>query len=152
MTFYLTKNEWETMDKDNIKPKIKVAYHDPNPAFGNEVDYEWEKVTTSWQGTSSIAYPVKNFKIKLPSKYYLKGSNKSLAEKTFCLKADYMDSSHCHNTGNANLIHSSGLLSNYALTPPQSHELGVSVYDGYQGLLALKDMQNEDGTKKYPDI
>ena len=152
MTFYLTKNEWETMDKDNIKPKIKVTYHDPNPAFGNEVDYEWEKVTTSWQGTSSIAYPVKNFKIKLPSKYYLKGPNKSLAEKTFCLKADYMDSSHCHNTGNANLIHSSGLLSNYALTPPQSHELGVSVYDGYQGLLALKDMQNEDGTKKYPDI
>jgi hypothetical protein len=48
MTFYLTKNEWQTMDKDSIKPKIKVTFHDPNPAEGNESDYEWEKVTTSW--------------------------------------------------------------------------------------------------------
>lgn len=133
MTFYLTKNEWQTMDKDNIKPKIKVTFHDPNPAEGNESDYEWDKVITSWQGTSSIAYPVKNFKIKLPEKYTLKG-NKSLKEKTFCLKADYMDSSHCHNTGNVNFIHQSGLLSKYSLTPAQSKELGIDVVDGYKGL------------------
>lgn len=133
MTFYLTKNEWRQMDKDNVKPKIKVTYHDPNPAEGNNTDYEWEKVTTSWQGTSSIAFPVKNFKIKLPEKYRLRGE-KSLEEKTFCLKADYMDSSHCHNTGNANFIHQSGLLTNYSLTPAQSKELGVEVAEGYKGL------------------
>ena len=133
MTFYLTKTQWQTMDKDNVKPKIKVTYHDPNPAEGNETDYEWNGVTTSWQGTSSIAYPVKNFKIKLPKKYKLKGE-KSLEEKTFCLKADYMDSSHCHNTGNVNFIHQTGLLSNYSLTPAQSKELNISVKEGYQGL------------------
>ena len=59
---------------------------------------------TAWQGTSSIAYPVKNFKIKLPEKYKLKGDKYSLKEKTFCLKADYMDSSHCHNKITGSLI------------------------------------------------
>lgn len=136
MTFYLTKDDWATMTKDE-KKTITITYHDPNPPEGNETDYTWKKVKTSWQGTSSIAYPIKNFKIKLKDKYYIKGKDASLAEKTFCLKADYMDSSHCHNTGNANFIHETGLLTNYALTPAQSKELNISPVQGYKGLQNL---------------
>lgn len=146
MIFSLTKDDWARMDKDNYKPKIYVDYHDPNPPEGNESDYHWEKVQCAWQGTSSIAYPVKNFKIKLPEKYKLKGDKYSLKEKTFCLKADYMDSSHCHNTGTANFIHQTGLLSNYSLTPAQSKELNISVAQGYKGLKNLPE-NDLDGNK-----
>lgn len=152
MTFYLNKDDWTRMDKDNYKPKIRITYHDPNPPEGNETDYEWNGVKTSWQGTSSIAYPVKNFKLKLPSKYKLKGDNYSLGEKTFCLKADYMDSSHCHNTGTANFVHESGLLSNYTLTPAQSKELNISVAQGYKGLnnLPSTDLDGNELVKPKP--
>jgi hypothetical protein len=152
MTFFINKDDWARMDKDNHKPKIRVTYHDPNPPEGNKTDYTWDKVQTAWQGTSSIAYPVKNFKIKLPEKYKLKGDKYSLKEKTFCLKADYMDSSHCHNTGTANFIHSTGLLSNYALTPAQSKELNISVAQGYKGLnnLPVTDLNGNELIKPKP--
>jgi hypothetical protein len=154
MTFYITRDDWEKMTKTE-KKNITIEYHDPNPPEGNQQDYRWEKVKTCWQGTSSMAYPVKNFKIKLPSKYCIRGEKKSFPEKTFCLKADYMDSSHCHNTGNANFIHETGLLTNYSLTPPQSKELNVSVKDGYKGLSNLPsiDLDGEaiDESKKNPD-
>lgn len=157
MTFYLTKDQWETMTKD-VKHNITLEYYDPNDLNAPDTlkngrqGYRWEKVKTSWQGTSSIAYPVKNFKCKLPSKYYLRGKDKSLGEKTFCLKADYMDSSHCHNTGNANLIHESGLLTNYSLTPAQSKELNISVKDGYSGLTALKEKGKIDESFSPDDL
>ena len=44
MSFYLNKNDWAMMDKDNYKPKIYVEYHDPNPPEGNEALKQWEKV------------------------------------------------------------------------------------------------------------
>ena len=88
----------------------------------------------------------------MPEKYKLKGDKYSLKEKTFCLKADYMDSSHCHNTGTANFIHSTGLLSNYALTPAQSKELNISVAQGYKGLnnLPTTDLDGNELIKPKP--
>lgn len=54
------------------------------------------------QGTSSQYYPRKNYKFKLVNSYKL--TNESIAENVFCLKADYMESSHSHNTGLAKIV------------------------------------------------
>ena len=98
-----------------------------------------------WQGTSSIAYPIKNYKIKFgdliinEEEQYEKvklqlDENKNLIynnenvdkhslfgkpERTYTLKADYMNSSHCHNTCNARFVNDTGLLTKYSLTPAQ---------------------------------
>lgn len=99
------------------------------------------------QGTSSLSYPRKNYKFIFKDKdasdktiyplMYLGcdpnggGENKVLQSKpkfaltdtsipvhTFCLKADFAESSSSHNTGTANLVHE--ILSNAKdLTPPQ---------------------------------
>jgi hypothetical protein len=39
-----------------------------------------------------------------------------------------MDSSHCHNTGNANFFNDTGILTNYTLTPPQCLDGGLTSY------------------------
>ena len=46
-----------------------------------------KKVKYSGQGTSSLAYPRKNFKFKYNDKFYIKG-HKDGKEKTFTMKAD----------------------------------------------------------------
>ena len=162
MDFYLTREQWETMTKDNKQKGVKITFKDKN--LGE--DLTWESCTVSWQGTSSIAYPVKNFKIKLDKKYTLKAKDingniieKTQPDKTFCLKADYMDSSHYHNTGNANLIHDTGYLTYGSLTPPQVDEINsltdpqgnnlydISIKDGYKGLSGIKDAPTPESLK-----
>lgn len=54
------------------------------------------------QGTSSQYYPRKNYKFKLVVAYKL--TDNSIEEYVFCLKADYMESSHSHNTGLAKIV------------------------------------------------
>ena len=72
------------------------------------------KVELDVQGTSSATLPKKNFKFKLKngctmtstgdtlSKYQL--TAESIPEKNYCMKANYMDSSNCHNTEMARII------------------------------------------------
>lgn len=62
-----------------------------------------KKVKYCGQGTSSLAYPRKNFKFKYNDKFYIKG-HKDGKEKTFTMKADYMDSSGANNIGNAQVL------------------------------------------------
>lgn len=54
------------------------------------------------QGTSSQYFPRKNYKFKLRATYQL--TNESIPENVFCIKADYMESSHAHNTGLAKIV------------------------------------------------
>lgn len=150
MDFYLTREKWESMTKDDKQKGVRITFTDPN--LGENQD--WSDCTVSWQGTSSIAYPIKNFKIKLSEKYILKTKDaegniieKTQPDKTFCLKADYMDSSHYHNTGNANLINDSGYLTYASLTPAQADELGISVYEGYSGLNRIENAPSPDTLK-----
>lgn len=108
------------------------------------------------QGTSSLAYPVKNYKMfnysssKKPGKLYLavdangnggtlsntnKYSFKTVSDTgkkpapvdCFCLKADYAESSSTHNTGLARLANK--LLAEIAPTPPQKHVASSYEYD-----------------------
>jgi len=72
------------------------------------------KVELDVQGTSSATLPKKNFKFKLKNgctmtstgetllKYQLTAD--SIPEKNYCMKANYMDSSNCHNTEMARII------------------------------------------------
>jgi len=102
------------------------------------------------QGTSSQYYPRKNYKIKCKkgftinpndnaptnsTKYELR-KGKSLAVNTFCLKADFAESSGVHNTGTAKLVDRVLRGMNY-LTPPQKDEANAdkdlirTTIDGY---------------------
>lgn len=67
----------------------------------------WENVSVFLQGTSSLQYPVKNYKLKLyadeahTSKLKVKMKDDWEKENTFTLKCDYMESSHLNNTPTA---------------------------------------------------
>ena len=115
----------ELMTKDT-KQWVNIVYTSPNKdLFGESFDLMGQ---CQWQGTSSLAYSTKNYKFKLydwardengdiieetrniPDTYSKKKINMYPAdgnghlENTFCLKADFMDSSHCRNTGTARLV------------------------------------------------
>ena len=115
----------DDMTKDN-KQWINIVYTSPNKdVYGESFDLMGQ---CSWQGTSSLAYPVKNYKFKLydwardeegniiealrnDKNSYVKkkidmypSSGNGHKENTFCIKVDYMDSSHCRNTGTAKSV------------------------------------------------
>ncbi len=109
------------------------------------------------QGTSSLAYPIKNYRIYLQNEakedgqLYVgcneqgvggtlqeralysfrikeKGHKKSVPVNCFCLKADFAESSSSHNTGMARLAQDV-LLAAKELTPPQEHASQSYEYD-----------------------
>jgi surface protein len=115
----------DLMTKDT-KQWVNIVYTSPNKdLFGESFDLMGQ---CQWQGTSSLAYSTKNYKFKLydwardangdiieetrnnTDTYTKKKINMYPAdgnghpENTFCLKADFMDSSHCRNTGTARLV------------------------------------------------
>lgn len=106
--------------KGDKKKNTKIIYEDRlHPEFSFTLDQAQNDV----QGTSSQYYPRKNWKWKAlvefimsqtgasAKKYALRGVDgfgnlvPQKAVKTFCLKADFAESSGSHNTGAANLIH-----------------------------------------------
>lgn len=126
LNFYDTPiGKCDLMTKDT-KQWINIVYTSPDAKrFGESFDLMGQ---TSWQGTSSLAYPTKNYKFKLydwardengdiiedtkwdKNTYTKKKLNmfpsagNGFTENTYCMKADYMDSSHCRNTGTARLV------------------------------------------------
>ncbi|WP_243259645.1 BspA family leucine-rich repeat surface protein [Eubacterium sp. 1001713B170207_170306_E7] len=103
MYFY---GETAAMTKDNKVPlRIKYISTDSNK-YGESFDLMGCPV--GWQGTSSLQYAVKNYKMKLVnqdgSKHSYSPFPNSLPESTFTLKADYMESSHANNTGMCKFI------------------------------------------------
>ncbi len=68
------------------------------------------------QGTSSLAYPRKNFKFKHNDKFYIKG-HKYGPDKTYTFKADYMDSSGANNIGNAQVMDNAVIRDRWVNTP-----------------------------------
>lgn len=160
IAFYTTLNDFNQMTKDD-KVKLRIEYL-PNPLDSSTKEV-WPDCRVTWQGTSSIAYPVKNYKIRLRERVYSEDgsyddkkikyhlNNMGKKESTFCLKADYMDSSHCHNTGNANFINDSGILTNYCLTPAQCADIGLSSYVKSEGVpWNLQDAAVIEATKITP--
>ena len=103
MYFY---GDTSAMTKDDKVPlRIKYISTDPSK-YGDSFDLP--ECQVSWQGTSSLQYAVKNYKIRLykdGKKYKYNPYKNGIPESTFCLKADYMESSHANNTGTAKFIH-----------------------------------------------
>ena len=95
-------------------------------------DFELPLAQIDVQGTSSQYYPVKNWKFKAKSKFYMTGleeerdkyalADDQIPAKVFCLKADYMETSSTHNTSTANLANSMYDDETYGKTPPQRED------------------------------
>lgn len=81
------------------KKTVSTVYTDPlNPAM----NFTKDDCIIDIQGTSSQYYPKKNYKIKFPEAFsFYEGA---VPENEYTFKADYMESSHSHNTGNAILV------------------------------------------------
>ena len=142
------------------KKCVGVRYFDPNDA---SACFHGQNLELDVQGTSSQGYPRRNYKLKLKEfnanysahPFHIQHwdgleTNKNvytgteledginigygnILETTFCLKADYMESSGTHNTGFANLI---GALSTpvgaYNFTHPLVKDFGLSNKAGYR--------------------
>lgn len=121
------------------KKIVSVSYEDKSNPDNN---FSMEGVTIDIQGTSSQYYPKKNYKIsKMPQAYSLKEGLP--AEKVFTLKADYMESSHAHNTGLAKLINEA-----YStLTPPQKENANIrtTIY-GFPIAVFYKENENTEAS------
>ena len=103
MRVYADPDVFASMTKEN-KIRVRVVYNGKTMAES----FEAPNSIMSWQGTSSIQYAVKNYKIKLrddnDKKIKYKLTSDSQEESTFCLKADYMESSHMNNTATAKWV------------------------------------------------
>ena len=105
------------------KKNVSVSYSD---LADSTRDFAFNNCEIDVQGTSSQYYPRKNYKIKFPSNYQLREG--SIAEKTYTMKADYMESSHAYNTGLAKLIN--GIYT--TKTPPQQSNNAIrTAIDGF---------------------
>ena len=138
--------------------------------------YRATKVDLNVQGTSSQGYPIRNYKAKfknaekweytggpltgisikkggkvessgleIPKKWFM---DSWVGENKTTLKADYMDSSGCHNTGFANLVHSlysKHPLDDYNIEDCDSTKLRTSVY----GFPILIFQKTHDVNKPY---
>lgn len=121
------------------KTKVRVSYENKEDYTKN---FDYDQITIDIQGTSSQYYPKKNYKIKLSETYKLRDI--SVPGKVFCLKADYMESSHAHNTGMAKIVH--GMYSEPV--PPQIDNENVrTTVDGFP--IALFHKETEDSEIKY---
>lgn len=81
------------------KRTVTVEYYNPE-----DPNYNFTFTNVIWdiQGTSSVAYPRKNWKGEFPKEFVF--TKNAIAESVYTFKADFMESSHSHNTGNAKLI------------------------------------------------
>lgn len=115
--------------------KVKLAY-----AYGELIG----NCTLKWQGASSLAYDKKNFTITFDEKRTI--VEKWGAQKKYCLKANYIDFSHCRN------IVAAKLWGQAVRTRPKRNEklydlpnggaidgfpIMVTINDEYQGIYTL---------------
>lgn len=112
-------------------PPVKGDKKIVDITYENSLDesrnFTMRNVTLDIQGTSSQYYPKKNYKIsKMPDAYSLREN--SVPEKLFTLKADYMESSHAHNTGMAKFVNDI-----YSVkVPPQENKDNIrTTIDGF---------------------
>lgn len=78
-----------TMNKDT---KVTLNY-----AYGDKTG----TCTLKWQGSSSLAYPKKNYTVEFDNAF--EAATGWGTQTKYCLKADWIDFSHCRNVGTAKL-------------------------------------------------
>lgn len=90
---------------------MRIQYTSPNEEkYGASFNTGIQNNPVKIQGTSSLQYVRHNYTIYLkdefgsPMMYNPYGSANAMPDSVFCLKADYIESSHGNNTGMANFI------------------------------------------------
>lgn len=165
-------------DLKSIKEPAYFKYYDPsNDKYWTITSPDGTSSTNEipirlqFQGTSSMVYPCKNYKMKLYNPYVEKvkgdgvfgfsinnGSVKygkkwkvdignGIPDSTICLKADYMGSSHTGNTSSANFI--ADYNNQITGTTPASEinsSIRTTIY-GYPCLLYYKEKQSDTEEK-----
>lgn len=119
------------MSKEHKVP-LRIQYISTNEEkYGQSFDLE--NCLVQHQGTSSLQYDVKNYKIRLKD---AKGNEFKrplragmIPEDKFTLKADYMESSHANNTGSAKIVNR--YLYTSKLPPQQDNDKVVRAIDGF---------------------
>lgn len=120
------------------KKKVKVTYEHN---IKTNYNFEQENCTIDVQGTSSQYYPRKNWKIKLANKVQV--DDGWLEEKTYCMKADFMESSHMYNIGTATLIND--LYDSEYYYPTRTVDNGVrDTMNGFPCVLFTKETEDAD--------
>ena len=90
------------------KVEVSISYTSPNTDLYGETLTTATKSLMYWQGSSSIAYNVKNYTIELrdenrqPIKY--SPYPNAIPQDIFCLKANLMESTNAHNVGLAGFV------------------------------------------------
>ena len=105
--------DFSGLGKDDKKP-CKIVYNSTDEVkYGKSFILDHKESQLQYQGTSSMAYPIKNYRLNLKDeagdKWYYDFPN-GKPECRFTLKADFMSSGHWQNTGftkwvNDNLYH-----------------------------------------------
>ena len=104
MTIYC---DFSGLGKDDKKP-CNIVYNSPDTnKYGESFNIDGKYSQLQYQGTSSMAYPIKNYRINPRDKNGKKKINPfngGKPESRFTLKADFITSNHAHNTGMAKFI------------------------------------------------
>lgn len=152
-------------DLKSMKEPAFVSYTDPSDTSKNWTNADGTSFNIpcrlQFQGTSSLVYPLKNYKFKMyqyinidestgkveySKKKLKKEIGSGIAESTFCIKVNYMDSSNVRNTGTANFIADYNTATGN--TPPMdlNPKVRTTIY-GYPILLYYKEYPTD--TKQY---
>lgn len=108
MRLYSDEVENKVSDMTNTnKITMRAVYRSTNTEkYGQPFELKYCKVY--WQGTSSLDYIRKNYNLELYDddlkEFYYSPYPNAVQEYLFCLKCDYMESSHARNVGIGNLI------------------------------------------------
>lgn len=95
------------LGKDDKKP-CNIVYNSPDVnLYGESFTLDGKHSMLQYQGTSSMQYPIKNYRINprnADGKVKLDPFNNGVGESRFTLKADFMSSGHWQNTGLAKWV------------------------------------------------
>ena len=94
--------DFSGLGKDDKKPCAITYVSTDEEKYGKSFTLTHKKSTCQYQGTSSMAYPIKNYRINLADETGEKWKYDfpyGKPERRFTLKADFMSSGHWTNTG-----------------------------------------------------
>ena len=104
MTIYC---DFSGLGKDDKKP-CNIVYNSPDVnLYGESFTLDGKHSMLQYQGTSSMQYPIKNYRINprnADGKVKLDPFKNGVGESRFTLKADFMSSGHWQNTGMAKFV------------------------------------------------
>ena len=94
--------DFSGLGKDDKKPCAITYVSTDEEKYGKSFVISHKKSTTQYQGTSSMAYPIKNYRLNLADEKGKKWKYDfpyGKPQRRYTLKADFMSSGHWTNTG-----------------------------------------------------